>query len=199
MSTSETSVHARISGHTNGNGSRLDAHVEPSIAMPRRSQHVRMMPSHDGNGRTASLDETRSITDLVRELSTESGDLFRQEIELAKAEMREKMNVFTRGAVSMGVGGAVLFCALLCGLAFADAGLTVLLAQGMSLAIAVWLAPLILMFALGGAGWVMIQGARKRMADEGLAMRRTAATLKADKRWAQEKAHEVKEDVTHVR
>ena len=212
----------RISGHTGAKGGSMDAHTEPSSAVPgqyegpidgrlgdydasmdgrpdddlaRRSTHARMTPATNGNGRA----EGRSIAELLRELSTESGDLVRQEMELAKAEMREKMAIFTRGMVSMGIGGALLLCALLTGLWAVNSGLTSLLAQFLDLEIAVWLSPLILTIALAVGGWMMIQGAKQRMADEGIAMRRTTATLKEDKRWAQARAHEVKEEVTHGR
>jgi hypothetical protein len=203
MSAREKSMHVRIDGHTNGDGGRLDAHVESTgqvdprlfredeSVLPRRSTHARMMPPTDGNG--------RSLAELIRELSAESGDLVRQEIDLAKAEMREKMSIFTHGMVSMGIGGALLFCALLTGLGALNGGLTSLLAQFLSVGVAVWLSPLILTVVLGVVGWMLISGAKQRMADEGLAMRRTAATLKADSRWAKVKAHEVKEEVTHVR
>ena len=179
MSAPERTVHSRISGHTNGNGGRVDLRTEPSLGV-------------------AAADH-RSITDLFRELSSESGDLVRKEVELAKAELNEKMSIFGRGVVSMGIGGALLLCALLTGLWALNGGLTALLAQFLALDIAVWLSPLILTLCLGIGGWMMISGAKERMAREGLSMRRTRETLMADKRWAQAKVTEVKEEVTHVR
>ena len=62
-----------------------------------------------------------------------------------------------------------------------------------------WLSPLILTVALGAMGWGMIRGAMLRMKEEGLVPRQTATALRDDKRWAQEKAHEIKEEITHGR
>src|SRR5690606_16190095 len=166
----------------------MDAHVDPS----------------SGNGRTL-LTETgipqngRTMTGLLRELSIESGTLVRQEIALAKAEMREKMDVFQQSMVSMGIGGVLLLAALLTGLWAVNMGLTALLTQVMGVEIAVWLSPLILTVALAAIGWGMIKGGKEKMAQEGIAPRRTASTLEEDKRWAQSKLHEVKEEITHGR
>jgi hypothetical protein len=111
--------------------------------------------------------------------------------------MSEKLGIFTRSMASIGIGSALLLAAMLTGLWALNSGLTALLVQVLSLDVAVWLSPLMLTVALGLGGWMLIQGARRRMADEGLSMRRTTATLKEDKRWAQTKMHEVKEEVTH--
>jgi hypothetical protein len=141
----------------------------------------------------------RSMPDLLRQLSGESGNLVRQEVALAKAEMREKLAVFMRSMASIAIGGALLLAALMTGLWALNMGLTSLLAQAMDLEIAAWLSPLILTIALGAAGWMMIGRGKSAMADEGLTPRATKETLKEDTRWAQTKAREVKEEMTHGR
>jgi hypothetical protein len=141
----------------------------------------------------------RSVADLLRDLSGETVHLVRQELELARAEMREKAEVYQRSAMTLGVGAALLLAALLTGLWALNTGLTALLAQSMDLEIAVWLSPLILAVVLGAMGWGMIGAAKKRMKDEGLMPRQTTTALRDDKRWAQRKAHEIKEEITHGR
>ena len=45
----------------------------------------------------------------------------------------------------------------------------------------------------------MVRGGRERMAAEGLVPRRTTTALREDKRWAREKVHVFKEELTHGR
>jgi len=146
-------------------------------------------PAHDG----------RSVADLLRDLSTEMVSLVRQEFELARAEMRDKLDVYQRSTIALGGGAALLLAALLTGLWALNTGLTALLAQSMDLGVAVWLSPLILTVVLGAMGWGMIRGAMNRMKEEGLVPRQTTTALRDDKRWAQDKAHEIKEEITHGR
>jgi uncharacterized membrane protein YqjE len=141
----------------------------------------------------------RSVAGLVRQLSTDTVDLMRQELELAKAEMREKMEVYQRGTMAIGIGAALLLGALFFGLWTVNFALTALLAQAMDLDVAIWLSPLILTIALGAVGWSMIKGAKARMKGEGIVPRQTSDTLKQDGRWAREKVHEIKEEIRHGR
>lgn len=145
----------------------------------------------------ASRRDGRSVPELLRELSSEGADLVRQEIALAKTELNEKMAVFQRNLVSIAMGGGLMLAALLTGLFFVNRGLTALLAQVMGVEIAVWLSPLILTVVLAAVGWGMIQKGKNALADEGLTPHKTKTTLKEDKRWAQAKAREVKEDFKH--
>ena len=166
-----------------------DAHTD------ERSERYRGRPSVP----VRSFADGRSVADLLRDLSTETVSLVRQELDLAKAEMREKAEVYQRSSIAMGAGAALLLAALLTGLWALNTGLTALLAQSMDLDIAVWLSPLILTVVLGMIGWGLIRGATSRMKDEGLTPRRTTTALRDDKRWAQRKAHEIKEEMTHGR
>jgi hypothetical protein len=141
----------------------------------------------------------RSVADLLRDLSTETVSLVRQELELGKAELREKLDVYQRSTITLGVGAALLLGALLTGLWALNTGLTALLAQSMDLDVAVWLSPSILTVVLGVMGWGMVRGATSRMKEEGVVPRQTASALRDDTRWAQRKAHEIKEEVAHGR
>ncbi len=138
-----------------------------------------------------------SVTELLRQLSTETVSLVRQELELAKAEMREKMDVYQQSMVSIGIGAALLLAALLTALWALNSGLTALLAQGMDLDVAVWLSPLLLTVALAAIGWTMVSRAKARMQGEGLVPRRTTSSLREDSRWAKGKAQELKEEIRH--
>jgi len=145
----------------------------------------------------APVPEEPSVGELLRSLSSDFRVLVRQEIDLAKAEMREKVHVYQTGMITVAIGAVLMMAAALTGLWFLNQGLTALLVQFMPLAIAVWLAPLILTVAFAGFGWTMIKGAKEKMAREGLTPNRTLQTLAQDKRWAQAKVREVKENITH--
>ena len=182
---------SRLRGGTNAS----NGGPEPE-RMVRRSPQTRITPLYP---RGTATTDGRSMVDLLRQLSNESGNLMRQEIELAKAEMRQKMGVFQQSMVSIGIGAVLLVGALLTFLWALNTGLTALLAQIMSLELAVWLSPLILTAALAACGWALLKQGRERMADEGLVPRRTATALREDTRWAGAKVHEIKEELTHGR
>ena len=202
---------AVISGHTGGEGGGIDAHAGTGGVDAGWAARAPRMDGGMGSPRAAprwgrsTLSEAhtngaRSMPGLLRELSVESGNLVRQEVELAKAEMREKLAVFQHGMASIAIGGAVLLCALLTGMWAVNMGLTALLTQvGMDLSIAAWLSPLILTVALGAIGMGMIAQGRRTMGSEGLAPRATRETLEEDARWARAKVHEVKEEMIHGR
>lgn len=175
-------------------------------------QKDRRTRSRDGDGRgaperrapvsseTPAVDRPgadRSVPTLIRELADEGSSLARNEIALAKAEMREKLQVYQRAAGSMAVGGAFMLAALLTLLWAVNRGLTTLLAAFVSIDVAVWLSPLILTVVLAGIGLSMIGGGKRKMEEEGLQPRKTMDSLQEDKRWAQNKAREMKEEVGH--
>lgn len=161
-------------------------------------EHGRDASNGDGRRFTNRISgDTRSVPQLLRELSQEGADLVRQEFALAKAEMEEKVTVFRRSSVSMAIGGALLLASLLIFVQAVNYGLTALFAQFMALDIAVWLAPLILAVALAAIGWGVFKGGKERMQEEGIAPHETQETLEEDQIWARRKAHEVKEEIRH--
>jgi hypothetical protein len=128
----------------------------------------------------------RSIATLIKELGADSSRLVREEIALAKAEMREKLEVYRRSTARMAVGGALLLAAMLVVLVAVNRGLTALLAQAMDLEVAVWLAPLMLAVVFGLIGWSLVRRGKEEMAAEGLTPRATMETIREEKRWVQE-------------
>lgn len=152
----------------------------------------------DRQARTVQWDG-RSVAHLLRELSGEAADLARLEIELAKTEMYEKIDVFQRGTRSMIIGGAVLLAGLLSGLWALNLALTTVLAQFMAVEWAVWLSPLILAVLFSAIGWGMIQSGKHRVSKEGVAPTRTRDSLREDRDWARRKAQDVKQEMTEER
>lgn len=131
--------------------------------------------------------DTRSIGQLLKELSTEGRTLVRQEVELAKAEMAEKVRVYTNNMMGMAVGGALLLVALLAVSTAVVYGLIVLFDQFLPFEVAVWLAPLVLGVVVGAIGWGKFKQAKETLARESVVPQRTVATLREDKDWVQSK------------
>ena len=96
-----------------------------------------------------------SIVGLLRELTRDGRELMSLEMELAKTEVREKVDVYQRNTVVLAIGGGLLLAALLLGAWTANMALTALLSTFMAVEIAVWLAPLLLTITLGAIGFVL--------------------------------------------
>ena len=106
--------------------------------------------SADGQGHVADARE-QSIGELVKDLASETSTLVRQEIDLAKAEMTER-------GKRAGKGAGMLGAAVLVGLLAAGA-LTACLVAALDLAMATWLAALIVTVVYGAiAGALAITG-----------------------------------------
>jgi len=133
------------------------------------------------------VSDDRSITELLRELSREAGNLVRGEAELAKAEVREKVSVYRKNIAGIAIGGALLLTAVLLVVAAANNGLTALLEGIVGLETAVWLAPLLLAAFVALIGYALLTVAMARIREEGIQPHETVATLKDDVRWIERK------------
>lgn len=120
----------------------------------------------------------RSLGSLFTDLTRETGTLFRQEVELAKTEMTEKVRQATSGIVASAVGGLLLFVAVQ---ALAAAAIL-----GLSTRVQPWLAAVIVAVAVALVGAVVLAKGIANLKGENLAPRRTLDTLRANSRWARE-------------
>lgn len=131
--------------------------------------------------------DDRSIGQLLKELTSETSTLLRQEVDLAKTEMTEKASRLGTNLGSLAVGGAVLFLGALALLAAVVYGLTSLLDQFMSLGVAVWLAPLIVGLVLAAVGYSLVKAALETLKRESIAPQKTTETLQENKEWLKTK------------
>ena len=122
--------------------------------------------------------EHRSLTGLFSELADETATLVRKEVELARAEMSEKVNQATTGATSLAAGGAVAFAGFLFLLLAATYGL------------AEWFEPWLSALIVGGVvliiGLIMLAVGRNRLSAQGMKPQRTIDSLREDRDWARE-------------
>lgn len=127
--------------------------------------------------------DTRSLVDLIKELRDESSRLMRQEVELAKTEMREKAMETMRDGRMIGIGGVLAHAGMLVLLIGVAAMTTYALAFVMEPAIAMWVGPLI----IGGLailiGYGTIKSASNDLKKQTAKPEKTARSLEENKQW----------------
>jgi uncharacterized membrane protein YqjE len=117
------------------------------------------------------------IGELLKQLASETTTLVRQELELAKAEMREKAGKAGPGFGMIGAAGGVALLAL--------GALTTFFVLALDGALPNWLAALIVAIVYGAIAAVLYMRGKERVDDAGSpAPRQTIETVKEDVEWA---------------
>lgn len=129
----------------------------------------------------------RSLGDLLKELTTESRTLLRQEIALAKVEIGEKVSVLGRNVALIAAGGVAALLGAVALLVAAIYGVQVLLGHFMDDDLAYWLAPVLIGLAVAGLGWMLIQKGIQALKLTDMAPRQTQESLKETGQWMKEK------------
>lgn len=156
------------------------------------------IPAHDVNpdapagtpppGRVQTTEP--SLGELFKELTQDSSVLIRQEISLAKMEMRENFRSLAKDMVKLAIGGGLLLVGLLALTAFLVAALGDLLGDEY------WLGALIVGVAYALVGGVLLLRGKQGLQHDDLRPDQTLESLQADKRWAQAEVAQVKRDLT---
>ena len=136
----------------------------------------------------SEMNHPNSIPTLLRELRDETTTLLRQEVALAKAELKENTARVTSHAVQIAVGGFVAYAGiivLLIGIGHLLGALFV--RMGLSPQFAEWLAPSIIGLVVALIGWGMLAKAKTAIAHDDLVPRQTIDSLRTNKHWAQSK------------
>jgi uncharacterized membrane protein YqjE len=137
-------------------------------------------PRAPAPARGARLGREPSIGELLGELSQDVTQLMRQEIQLARTEMHEKVARITTDLVALAAGGVVVS---LGGLAL-TAALVLLLIDPVGLR--PWVAALSVAAVLGLVGLLMLRRGLTDLRRTDPAPRRTLETLKEDVQWMKE-------------
>jgi uncharacterized membrane protein len=124
--------------------------------------------------------QERSIGELFGELTQDMALLVRQEAQLAKSEMQQKIARATRDLLSLAAGGAVV---LLGALALTAALILILAGPA---GITPWLAALLVGVVLAAVGYTMLQRALRDLKRTDPTPRRTVESIKDDIQWAKE-------------
>lgn len=129
-----------------------------------------------------------SVPALLRDLRDETTTLFRQEVSLAKAEVRENVSKLAGHAVQIAVGGFVAYAGIIVMLIGIGHLLGALFVRmGMSENLAAWLAPSVVGLVVALIGWGLLARAKNAIASDGLVPRRTVESMRENKQWAQNK------------
>ena len=125
---------------------------------------------------TADLRD-RPVAELLKQLANETTTLVRQELDLAKAEMREKAGKVGAGAGMWGTAGAAALLAL--------GALTAFLILALDGVMPSWLAALIVGIAYAAIAGVLYLRGKQRVEEAGSPVpEQTVETLKEDMQWA---------------
>ena len=127
-----------------------------------------------------ALREDRSIGELFGQLSQDMTLLFRQELQLARVEMSEKISQLTGNLVSVVAGGFVAYVGALALVA------ALILGLNQVAGISPWVSALIVGAIFAVAGYVLLNRGLKELKRVDLAPRRTVESLKDDVQWAKE-------------
>jgi hypothetical protein len=118
--------------------------------------------------------QERSIGELFGQLTQDTALLVRQEVQLAKSEMQQKISRATRDLVSLATGGAVV----LLGALTLTAALILILAGPVG--IAPWLSALLVGVVLAAVGYTMLQRGLRDLKQTDPTPRRTVESIKED-------------------
>ncbi len=130
-----------------------------------------------------------SLGELFKELTQDSSVLIKQEISLAKMEMRENFRSLAKDLVKLAIGGGLLLVGLLTLTAFLVAALGDILGNEY------WLGALIVGVVYALIGGVLLMRGKQGLQRDDLRPEQTLESLQADKRWAQAEVAQVKRDL----
>jgi uncharacterized membrane protein YqjE len=118
----------------------------------------------------------RPLGELVKDLSSQTSTLVRQEIELARAELQQKGKTAGKGAGMLAGAGVAGLLAL--------GALTAALIAVLSLAMDTWIAALIVMVLWAVVALVLAKAGQKELKRSTPPVPQTVETVKEDIQWA---------------
>jgi len=137
------------------------------------------------------MDDTReraSLSSLVRDLLQDSSRLVRDEVALAKAEVKENVARYERAFGYFALAGVLGIAAAIVLLTALNTGLTALFDRFMPLAVAIWLVPLVLFAVFGAIAFAIVQRGREVLREAHLQPETTLRTLEETKEWIRSRA-----------
>ena len=142
------------------------------------------------NGNGDGLADGQSVGELVKQLSTDTSHLFRQEINLAKAELKESAGHMVKGATKVGIAAGLAIPGLF---AF---GAFLIIALGDLMNENYWLSALIVSLAMLGVAGLMAKKGVAEFGKASLVPEETVGTLREDAEWAKTESQAFKRAFT---
>ena len=139
-------------------------------------------PRFDASGNGA---DEKPLGELFKQFGQDASTLVKQEITLAKLELRESVKGLAQDAGKIGAAAGLAWFGAMALLAFLIIGLGDLIDN-------YWLSALIVAVLLLGAAAVLARSALAHMKQNSMAPQETVQTLKEDQRWAKREAAEFK-------
>jgi len=136
------------------------------------------------------MDDTKeraSLSTLVRDLLHDTSRLVRDEVALAKAEVKENLARYERAFAFFAVAAVLGIAAAVVLLTALNTGLIALFDRFMPLAVAVWLAPLVLFAVFGAVAFAIAQRGREVLQGAHLKPETTLETVEETKQWIRSK------------
>jgi len=124
-----------------------------------------------------------SIGSLINELTDESRQLLRHEVQLARVEIGQKVSQLRRGGAHLAIGALVVLVGVCALVAAVCIGLYCLLNNVMGNEIAAWLAPLLVGIVVALVGYGLIQTGLSALKRESLVPRETIDSLRENSEW----------------
>jgi xanthine/uracil permease len=121
----------------------------------------------------ATVPESRSVGELVRDLANDVTNLVRQELNLARTEAQDKLHQTIAAVVAMIAGALIAFAALIVLLDALVYGLT-------EAGLERWLAALIVGGVVAIVGFILVRKGQKDLSATRLAPERTTANVRKD-------------------
>jgi hypothetical protein len=131
-----------------------------------------------------------SIPTLLKDLRDETTTLLRQEVALAKTELKENLAHLQSHVLQIAIGGFVAYAGLIV-LLFGFAALieAAMIRGGVDPNVAHWAGYGLVGLIVAVIGWFMLSKAKHAIAEDDLKPRQTITTLRENKEWVQRKLH----------
>lgn len=120
-----------------------------------------------------------SLADLLTGLTSDLASLFRQEIQLARAETMEKVSQMTQSIVWMVAGGMVAYAGLI--------GVLIAVIVGLAAFMPLWLSALIVGVVVIVVGALLVQSGRSQLKQVSVVPERTIESIQEDAALVKEK------------
>lgn len=153
-----------------------------------REQIGASAPRRDDSSRSAAGAEP-SLGELFTRLSADTGDLIRQQVALARSEIRQTGTTLARDSTKIGVALSLALAGMMALTAFLVVALGNLFDN-------YWAAALVVGAVLLAIGGILARNAVNDVKRRGLAPEQTMDTLRTDATWAKEEAGAVKRELT---
>lgn len=144
-------------------------------------------PDPTADGRAAGGNDP-ALGDLFRQLAQDSATLVRQEMNLAKAELKSNVKSVARDAAMVAVGGILALVGVVVLIAF------LVVAVGDALD-NYWLGALVVGVLFLLVGGLLAMSSLKKLKHEEVVPTRTLETLKEDKQWLQSEIKQARRDL----